>query len=111
MKKLVRFIVKVKKNILNKIIRKYFEIEFKNTLKSSRYYYPENSESIILQIPLRKMSARIAGEKRMKLLGEHQHVIATTEMYMRDQIAMRLKVLGVKVNSRRKNPQKSRDIR
>ena len=95
------------KNILNKIIRRYLEVEFKSSLKAARYYYPEDSESIILQIPLRNMTTRGTGEKRIKLLDEHQHVIGTTEMYMRDQIAMRLKVLGAKVRYRRKTPQKS----
>ena len=72
------------KNILNKIIRRYLELEFKSSLKSARYYYPEGSESIVLQVPLRNMKTRVTGQKRIKLLDEHQHVIGTTEMYMRD---------------------------
>lgn len=86
-----------KRNVLKKIIRKYFEVEFKGSIKSPRYYYPENSESIVLQIPSSSLEARTRGVKRMRLLDEHQHVVGVTEMYIRDQIAMRLKIMNVDV--------------
>lgn len=93
---------KRKKGILKRIIRKYFEIEFKSSLKTPRYYYPEDSESIVLQVPSSGVKNLKKDEKRLKLLDEHQHVIGTTEMYIRDQIAMRMKIMGVKINCRKK---------
>lgn len=88
---------KKRRTILKNIIRKYFEIAFK-PIKAPRYYYPEDSESIILQVPNSQLKTQTKTEKRAKLLDEHQHVIGITEMYIRDQIAMRLKILGVRVN-------------
>lgn len=95
---------KRKRAVLKNIIRKYFEIEFKSSIKAPRYYYPENSQSIVLQIPSQGIQTRTKGEKRLRLLDEHQHVVGTTEMYVRDQIAMRLKVMGVKVKIKRREP-------
>lgn len=95
---------KRKRDVLKNIIRKYFEVEFKSSIKAPRYYYPENSQSIVLQIPSQGIQTRAKGEKRLKLLDEHQHVLGTTEMYVRDQVAMRLKVMGVKVKVKKKEP-------
>ena len=83
--------------VLKNLIRRYFEVEFNSFIKSPRYHYPEGSESIVLQMPSKGLKPSIKNEKRMKILDEHQHVIGVTEMYITDQIAMRLKVLGVKV--------------
>lgn len=91
-----------KRGILKKIIRRYFEVEFKTSLKAPRYYHPEDSESIVLQIPTHGIKTRARGEKRLRYLDDHQHVISTTEMYLRDQLAMRLKIMGVKVPLLRK---------
>ena len=97
---------KRKTGVLKRIIRKYFEIEFKTALKAPRYYYPEDSESIVLQVPTAGIRTRTKGEKRLRLLDEHQHVLGTTEMYIRDQIAMRMKIMGVKVSRKKKNVKK-----
>lgn len=104
---------KRKRPILKNVIRRYFEVEFK-PIKSPRYHYPEDSESIVLQVPNHGFKTRrTINEKRIKLLDEHQHVVGITEMYIKDQIAMRLKILGVKVqisknlrNSRKKQLRK-----
>ena len=97
---------KRRRGVLKNIIRKYFEVEFKSSIKAPRYYYPENTDSIVLQIPTSGAKTRTRGEIRLRLLGEHQHVIGTTEMYMRDQIAMRLKVMGKKVRVTRQSRRK-----
>lgn len=91
------------KNNRKKTIRKYFEVEFKTSLKSRRYYYPADSEAIILQIPARGIKPQARSNQRNKLLDEHQHILGTTEMYIKDQIAMRLKIMGVKIKNKRVN--------
>ena len=96
---------KRKKSVIKKLIRRYFEVEFKSSIKAPRYYYPEDRNSIVLQIPSNQLSSRSKGPRRQKHLDEHQHVLGTTEMYMRDQMAMRLKVMGVKVRYKKKKVQ------
>ncbi len=86
-----------KKGVFKKIIRRYFEVEFKSSIKAPRYFYPEDSEAIVLQVPAGGSKTRNRGERRLRLLDEHQHVIGSTELYIKDQIAMRLKIMGVKL--------------
>ena len=92
---------KKKKGILKRSIRKYFEIEFKPSLKLPRYYYPENSEKIVLQMSSKGKKGRVKEEKVLKLLDEHQHVVGTTEIYIRDQFAMRMKLMNAKISIRK----------
>ena len=100
-----------KNGLFKNIIKRNFEIEFKTALKAPRYHYPDDSDSIVLQVPSSGIKTRARGEKRMKLLDEHQHVIGTTQIYLRDQLAMRMKIMGVKVRVKKKVTKKKTQIR
>ncbi len=77
----------------SKIVPEYLEIEFIQTLKAPRLYYPRNKGVIIVQLPLGKSAGLKQKEAlRSKALITFSAIVKINEKAMAEEFAMSLKL-------------------
>jgi len=77
----------------NKFVPNILEVEFVNSIKSPRLYFPRYRGIIVVQLPANRLSPRKRASIRERTLQSFVGVIKANELAVGDEVAMRMKIM------------------
>ncbi len=88
--------IKKRNPSMKKYVPEFLEIEFINSIRSPRLYFPRYKGVIVVQIPANGAAPRSRSAIRVRMLSRFASVVKINELAVADEIAMRMKVMGRK---------------
>lgn len=78
---------------LKKYVPEYLEVEFDNSIKAPRLYFPRYKGVVVVQLPSNNLPPRKRALVREKTLHKFVAIVKINEMAIADEFAMRMKII------------------
>ena len=88
--------IKKRNPSFKKYVPEYLEIEFVNSIRAPRLYFPRYKSTIVVQLPANGAAPRKRETIRTQMLQRFVAVVKINEIAVAEEIAMRMKILGKK---------------
>lgn len=76
-----------------KYVPEYLEVEFDNSIKAPRLYFPRYKGVIVVQLPANQLAPKKRAAVRERMLQRFVGVIKINELAVADEFAMRMRVI------------------
>lgn len=87
---------------LKKYVPEYLEVEFDNSIKTPRLYFPRYRGVIVVQLPANRLAPRKRAMVRERTLQRFAAIVKINELAVADEFAMRMKVIERKTRHHRR---------
>lgn len=81
---------------MKKYVPEFLEVEFVNSIRAPRLYFPRYKGVIVVQLPANGEAPRSRSSIRVRTLQRFAAVVKINELAVAEEIAMRMKVMGKK---------------